>query len=454
MAMSENQDLDLGGVGVESKKGSIRSISSLPGIGEHRAEVLYNAGFRTVDDVIKASVDELQDLGIPNEIATSLGRRSLGEKELSDLLVGYRLPQNLRVLLIEKIRNIEISEMELKRAIDELLALYKQITVDPNEPVGTVAAQSMGEPGTQMTMRTFHYAGVAETSVTLGLPRLIEIMDARTEPSTPLMTIYLKEGYDQNLEFAKKLAIEISTTKLLDLCEMRVDLEGKSMILEVDERALESRRVTGEELVDKLSSQKNCEVNDMGETIVISPIEKNYRQLQKLFFSIKDMRVKGTPEIKRAIVRRERGEYVIITEGSNLAPVLELEGVDASRSTTNDIYEIPKVLGIEATRNAIIRETVSTLEEQHLDVDVRHVMLIADLMTKDGGLKAIGRHGISGEKASLLARAAFEITVNHLLDGAMRGEVDHLDGVVENIITGQPIAVGTGKVSLTMKWSD
>lgn len=450
MSSVESQEQNLR----EDEKSSIKMISALPGIGEHRAQILYKAGLKRIENVIKTRADELQALGIPSDVANSLGRRSWESNELDELIESYGFPRNVQKLIIEKIGDKEISEVELRRVLGELSVEYEKITIQPNEPVGTVSAQSMGEPGTQMTMRTFHYAGVAETSITLGLPRLIEIMDARTEPSTPLMTIYLKEGYNKNLEFAKRLAIEISISKLSDLCEISVDLENRCLILSVDDRALANRGITIDELIKRISSQKNCEVEMVDGAITISPMEKNYRQLQKLFFSVKDMRIKGIPEIRRAMVRREKGEYVIITEGSNLAPVLDLEGVDPSRSITNDIYEIPRVLGIEATRNVIIRETVSTLEEQHLDVDVRHVMLIADLMTRDGSLKAIGRHGVSGEKSSLLARAAFEITVNHLLDGAMRGEVDHLDGVVENIITGQPIAVGTGKVSLTMKWGD
>ena len=69
--------------------------------------------------------------------------------------------------------------------------------MEPGEAVGIVAAQSIGEPGTQMTLRTFHYAGVKEQNVTLGLPRLIEIVDARRIPSTPIMTIYLTGEHAQ-----------------------------------------------------------------------------------------------------------------------------------------------------------------------------------------------------------------------------------------------------------------
>ena len=129
---------------------------------------------------------------------------------------------------------------------------------------------------------------------------------------------------------------------------------------------------------------------------------------------------------------------------------MELEGVDKTRTITNDIHAIYEVLGIEAARNAIINEAYDTLQEQGLNVDIRHIMLVADLMTSDGTIRPIGRQGISGEKGSVIARAAFEITVDHLLRAARRGEVDELKGVAENVIVGQPIRLGTGSVELAI----
>ena len=104
----------------------------------------------------------------------------------------------------------------------------------------------------------------------------------------------------------------------------------------------------------------------------------------------------------------------------------------------------------EAARNALIKEAHNVLEEQGLDVDVRHVMLVSDIMTKMGEVQQIGRHGISGEKSSVLARAAFELTIQHLVSAAIRGEIDPLKGVIENIIVGQSMPLGTGSVELFM----
>jgi len=160
--------------------------------------------------------------------------------------------------------------------------------------------------------------------------------------------------------------------------------------------------------------------------------------------------VKGVPSIKRVLVTEEHGEWVIRTDGSNLPKVLEISGVDTSRTTTNNVHEIAKTLGIEASRNALMHEAKSVLEEQGLDVDIRHVMLVSDMMTSTGEVQQIGRHGISGKKSSVLARAAFEITVPNIVDAAVKGESDPLEGVTENVIVGQSIPIGTGLVELFM----
>jgi DNA-directed RNA polymerase subunit A" len=190
---------------------------------------------------------------------------------------------------------------------------------------------------------------------------------------------------------------------------------------------------------------------EVGNSIVISSDQPSFKSLQRIVDDVQDKKIKGVDNIHRAILRKTGEEYVIYTEGSNLYRVLEVNGVDKTRTSTNAVQEIFEVLGVEAARNAIMDEAFRTLDEQGLNVDIRHIMLVADLMTNDGDVKAIGRHGISGRKSSVLARAAFEITAVHLLHAALTGEEDHLDGVAENIIVGQPVTLGTGAVNLEYK---
>ncbi|MDP6010476.1 MAG: hypothetical protein QF707_01655, partial [Candidatus Poseidoniaceae archaeon] len=180
----------------------------------------------------------------------------------------------------------------------------------------------------------------------------------------------------------------------------------------------------------------------------------SYTELLQLEDKVKDLRLKGIPNIERANVQKEETkgdeepEYYLSTIGSNLSRVSDLEAIDRSRTYTNNIIEIYDYLGIEAARQSIINELKATLEGARLEVDVRHLLMVADVMTSEGAVRAIGRHGVSGNKHSILARAAFEVTVNHLLKAGIIGERDRLTGVAENVIVGQPISLGTGSVEL------
>jgi DNA-directed RNA polymerase beta' subunit len=166
--------------------------------------------------------------------------------------------------------------------------------------------------------------------------------------------------------------------------------------------------------------------------------------------NVTETRIKGIEEINRVLTTIEDGEWLIRTDGSNLEGVLRIYGIDPSRTSTNNVHEIAEIFGIEAARNALIKEAHAVLTEQGLDVDIRHVMLVSDIMTKTGEVQQIGRHGISGEKSSVLARAAFELTIQHLVEAAIKGEIDPLKGVIENIIVGQSMPLGTGSVELFM----
>ena len=373
---------------------------------------------------------------------------SLSEKEIQERLDGVELPQSIKESIQNELKGAEISSEEIDEIVSQVKADYEHSRVEPCEAVGVVAAQSIGEPGTQMTMRTFHYAGVAEINVTLGLPRLIEIVDARKIPSTPTMTIKLTPEYAHDRDLAREVAWAIESSSILHLGSIATDLAEMNVIIELNPGALEQRKITAEEVAAKLKEETGLDVDQKENLLVMAPEEPSYRELLQLVEKIKKLSLKGVEGIKRVVIRKEGDEYILYTEGSSLKKVMQFEGVDPTRIKTNNISEIGEVLGIEAARNAIINEATDTLREQGLSVDVRHIMLVADIMTVDGELKQIGRHGVSGEKASVLARAAFEVTVNHILDAAIRGDVDDLKGVTENVIVGQPIQLGTGDVKL------
>ena len=389
----------------------------------------------------------------------------LKDAEIKAMIQDLPLPKNILKTIQEDAIEVGVSKEEMDEIIERILVGYKLSQIEPCDAAGVVAAQSIGEPGTQMTMRTFHYAGVAEINVTLGLPRLIEIVDARKIPSTPTMTIYLSNNKDlpeTNLDYAfdrdkaQAVAWEIEATKIDHIASVTTDLAQMKIVINVNEKAMNKRHMVFMEIAEKFKDKipdTLVEVSEENFQIDLTPKDQRYRDLLQLTKKINEITLKGIEEIKRVVLRKasESDEYVLYTEGSALKDVIGILGVDMTRTTTNNISEIFSVLGIEAARNSIITEATNTLREQGLNVDIRHIMLVADLMTSDGEVKQIGRHGISGEKASVFARAAFEVTVNHLLDAGMRGNIDELQGVTENVIVGQPIKMGTGDIRLISK---
>lgn len=349
----------------------------------------------------------------------------------------------------------ELTDDELRKLIIKLKQAYDRAYVEAGEAVGTVAAQSVGEPGTQMTMRTFHYAGVTELNVTLGLPRLIEIVDAREKIKTPTMDIYFTEDKRDDEEFVRTLANKIGKSTINDiLSDFNLNYGTMEVEAVLDNKKIAEKRLDREEIDKKiLKTFKKAVIN--GDHIVLSSNAEDsdfiIRELRLLADKFRDLQISGIKNIGRVIIRRD-DEWIIHTEGSNLKEVLSMDGIDQVRTTTNNIHEIGQVLGIEAARRSIINEAQKTLSEQGLSVDVRHIMLVADIMTSEGVVKSIGRHGISGEKSSVLARAAFEETGKHLLRASIRGEVDDLTGIIENIIIGQPIPLGTGSIGVKMDY--
>ena len=179
--------------------------------------------------------------------------------------------------------------------------------------------------------------------------------------------------------------------------------------------------------------------------------EKSLNELYKLKEDLKEASVSGIKDIKQVLPIKRKDEYLIITAGSNLKKILELDFVDKNRTTTNDIDEISKTLGIEAARQAIIDELLKVIEAQGLNVDVRHIMLVADTMCVSGVIKGITRYGVVSEKSSVLARASFETPIKHIIDAALTGEVDYLNSVVENVMLNQSVPLGTGLPGLITK---
>lgn len=378
------------------------------------------------------------------------------DSEMKDSLLKFKEKMNPKLTqeIEGALLSYPLSKTGIKKVVHKIMELFEKAMIEPGEAAGVVTAQSIGEPGTQMTLRTFHFAGVKERNVTLGLPRLIELVDARKKPVTPTMDIYLDDEHKLSREKALEVAKRIIFTRISDLVnKVDTDYSGNLSFI-FSERKIADRGTSIQEIHEVLkSSKKRYEVSINEDSLVIKVSlsqEPDAQTLLTLRNKLLNARVKGVPDIERVTIVKQNDEWVIQTAGSNLAKVVLVEGIDVSRITTNNVFEIWQTLGIEAARTALVKEVTNTLEEQGLEVDIRHIMLVADLMTSKGYLQQIGRHGIAGTKTSVLARAAFEITVPTIARAALEGQVEPLKGVTENVIVGATVPVGTGMIDLYM----
>ncbi len=347
-----------------------------------------------------------------------------------------------------------IVKTKLKKVLDLAVEEYNTMQVEPGECVGIISAESIGEPGTQMTLNTFHFAGVSEMNVTTGLPRIIEVLDGSQSLRTPMMEIYLQAPYKNGTEI-KKAAQLINETTLQDIAnEFLINIPDSIIEVRLDNEKMNTLSLSAEKVQKLLdANMKGINVKLKETSLLIKPKGKeiSVNELYKLKEKAKSLYVAGVKGITQVLPVKRGDEFVIITAGTNLKSVFELEFVDATRTMSNDIFEVYDVLGIEAAREAVVREVFKIITEQGLNVDVRHLMLVADTMCVTGSLKGITRYGIVSQKSSVLAKASFETPIKHIINASLVGEKDELSSVVENVMINQPVPIGTGLLTLVTK---
>lgn len=362
-----------------------------------------------------------------------------------------KLPKAVLFELQEKIP-AKTSETKLRKILEAAITEYQNTLVEPGESVGLITAESIGEPGTQMTLSMFHLAGVAEMNVTTGLPRIIEILDGKKNISTPMMEIYLEKPYSEG-KGIRELALRIKEITLGETVQEFILSVGEGKIeVVLDQKKMEMLHTDAEKISKMLGkTAKGVQLKTKENTIIINTKKESINEVYKVKEKLKETHISGIEGITHVLPVKRGEEFIIITAGSNLKEVLLLDEVDETRTISNDIFEVQDVLGIEAAREVIIKEVFKVIEDQGLNVDIRHIMLVASTMCFSGSIKGITRYGVVSEKGSVLARASFETPIKHIIDAAMVGEEDQLTSVIENVMLNQPVPVGTGMTDLVMK---
>ena len=386
------------------------------------------------------------------------GRDSLMDTALRTPKSGYlyrRLANALQDLRIEYDKTVRDSNNNIIQFIygrdgKDVSKLHVDGDIESGEAIGIVTAQSFGESSTQMVLRTFHFAGVSDMQVTQGLPRLIEIFDARKKPSSPKMEIYLKKEFN-NEKNAKVFSEKIKEVTLKEISsEISLDFSNKIIEIIIDKKGLRQTHTSIKKVVEKLNDI-GFNVKEKENSIQLNASEFSFKEIYKLKEKLKETIISGIKGISQILIVKKDKDYVIMTLGTNLKEMLKLKEVDGDKIISNDLHETAEIFGIEAAKQLIMDEVNVVIKSQGIDIDQRHLELVSDAMTNIGLVKGVTRMGIIAQKSSILARATFETPDKQFVNASIKGNSDKLSSVIENIILNQPIPVGTGLPGLTVK---
>jgi len=467
--------------------------------------------------------------GLLSRLIVVPGNDKLSVEAQTNATIMFRILVRSMLACKRVLKEYRLTENCFNWILDEIETRFHLSKVSPGEMCGVLAAQSIGEPATQMTLNTFHYAGVSAKNVTLGVPRLKEIINVSKSVKTPSLTIFLKEDVSGDSEIAKTVHSMIEYTVLGDivkLTEIYFDPDPRSTVVpmdvewikqyyelsgeddvdvrrlspwvlrfELNQTAFYDKRMSMMEIVSAIKQEFGSDLNvlssdDNADDLVIririlndvaisggpddnaNPMQTNvdFMQDDDIFLKrlekslLQNLKLRGVDHIHKVFMRGGskrtvwdpksgfvvKDEWVLETEGSNLLNVLGVNYVDASRTISNDIVEVFCVLGIEGVRAGILNELRNVISFDGSYVNYRHLACLVDVMTIQGHLMAIDRHGINRGDSGPLLRSSFEETVDMLMDAAAFAEEDVLKGVTENILLGQLAKVGTGDIDLLL----
>ncbi|XP_040994118.1 DNA-directed RNA polymerase III subunit 1 isoform X2 [Juglans microcarpa x Juglans regia] len=369
------------------------------------------------------------------------------------------------------VKNISgITPKQLEVFLNTCISRYHLKKIEAGTAIGAIGAQSIGEPGTQMTLKTFHFAGVASMNVTLGVPRIKEIMNGAKKISTPIITAAL--NCDDNVNAARMVRGRIEKTNLGQVAKsikLVMTSRSASLVVKLDMERIRDVQLCIDANIVKESiiqtpklklKQEHIKVLDVGKLEILSP-ETDKSKIHFHLHSLKNLLpmviVKGIKTVERAIIKKEQNKkmktikYSLLVEGAGLQEVMGTEGIDGCKTTSNHVIEVQQTLGIEAARKCIIEEIKYTMESHGMNIDIRHMMLLADLMTFRGEVLGITRFGIQKMDKSILMLASFEKTADHLFNASINGRDDRIEGVSESIIMGIPMQIGTGMLKVRQR---
>ena len=441
---------------------------------------------------------------VVQELRTFCEQDFVSHNKLFHILMRFYLAPKKTII------KMRLTKEMFNELLTEIRFRYIKSRVHPGEMVGTLSAQSIGEPTTQLTLNTFHSAGTAKANATAGVPRIVELLSASHNPKNPMNTIYLDSSIASSQVAAISKLKDIQTTTLRDITksvriyydpnplstntsvqedrdilqtyekfsvtQANTCLSPWIMRLELDTMEMAARQIIDMTLIQtKIENNKVLKIFGCVHTDTNSPGKmvlrivfgadtvKNVLSLRFIEDKLLDTVLRGVEGISRVYLREVNDElvydeklggytpqkqYVLDAEGTNLLDIATVSGVDPLRNFSSDIHEILEVFGIEAVRIALFEEFSDVFKSGGETVNYHHMITLVDTMTYLGRIMEANRFGMNKGENGVLAKSSFEETSKILFNAALSADFDNMKGVSANIMFGQKPPCGTGFVDL------
>ncbi len=306
-----------------------------------------------------------------------------------------------------------------------------------------------------------HSAGVnSKLNVNQGVPRLEEIISVTKNTKAPSQKIYLKHPDPKYVSKIEHLTFQHLVKTYAIYYDSSSEYSPWYMEIVLDEFLLFTKEIQMIDIFVKLYTY----FEKWGVEIIVYPDnqctnvriyraehnEGDFENLKEMVEYFSKITILGIEFIENAFFNEK--EQNIQTNGSNMNEILSLSFVDSIKTSSNDIWEIFEIFGIESARQMIVQEINNIMEFNGITLDIRHIELLADVMTSRGFIMSTDRHGLKkNEGTQVLARASYEESIDILSKASVFSQVDELKGITSNILVGQVAPSGTGDCELVME---
>jgi hypothetical protein len=407
--------------------------------------------------------------GIPEETALSVFNANINQ--LKKQLVGKQIyPEMIP---------------DLRQMIEKQ---YNSSKIQPGESVGVIGAQSIGEKQTQSTLNTFHKAGSGEKTVTVGVPRVEEMLNATKDPKSINCFVYTKKNHLSIAELRETIGhhvVEITFSKITKHCDIVMDKKPEkwygafeiingdnyksfqdciSLQIDMDilyEYILDMQMISNiisteysdmvcvfsPDSIGQLDIYVDTSNIDLPESRLVFINTDNAKEiyLEEVVLPILyKIVISGVPGIDNIFFNDDPNNFE--TNGSNFKQLLGLPFVDDTKTTSNNVWDIYKTLGVEAARQFLIEEFMQLCS----GINKCHIQLLAEKMTHTGSVSSISRYTMRNEECGPMGKASFEETMDNFLKAGAYGQKEATRGVSASIICGKRANIGTGVCELIM----